>query len=161
MRFLRGWTLINLATKHVNIKGLQMQFSALKKMPLHWPRGTGLPLWGRYQPTAVALQGRGLSWLCDLQAQSLDICAGLLQRTLDNPDTVSFSCRRLLCKENKQTSKRELQSYQGFPILSQTAPRSQLSIPAAVYRPAQTAPERILFFVKWSWDLHFPEISLH
>ena len=55
MRFLRGWMLINFMTKHVNIKGLQIHFSAVKKMPFYWPRGTGLPPWSGHQTMAVVL----------------------------------------------------------------------------------------------------------
>lgn len=58
MRFLRGRVLINFMTKHVNIKGLQIQFSAVKKMPFYCLRWTGLSLHGgsaqlcSCQPTA-------------------------------------------------------------------------------------------------------------
>lgn len=46
------------------------------------------------------LNGAELPWQCHLQAQSPRVCAALLQRTLDSPDTSPPSHPHLLWKQN-------------------------------------------------------------
>lgn len=119
MRFLRGWMLINFMTKHVNIKGLQIQFSAVMKMPFYWLKGTGLPLWSGHQATAVVLTAQ--RFITTVQpANPVPRCMRWPSPKDSNPDTCSPSHPRLLWKQTNTQARRELQSYSGFPSVSQT-----------------------------------------
>lgn len=158
MRFLRGRMLINFMTKHVNIKSLQIQFSAVKKMPFYWLRWTGLSLWSGHRAAAVVTEGEHSCAAANLLPRWT--CSPL-QRTLDNPDTSSPSRPRLLWKENKypgQEGTAELRWHLKCFTGSSSIPGFLFLL--AFCRPAQTAPGTTPFFVTRFWVTNFWDISL-
>lgn len=155
MRFSRGWMLISFITKHVNIKGLQTQFSAVKKMPFSWLRGTGLPLWSGHQALAVVLT------VChhncatckpspqrNVLAFSKGLWTALIPPSLSRP--------RLLWKENKYTGQEGIAELPWFPKhITDNSPVPVFLFLLPSSRPARTAPGMIPFFVTLFWVSNF------
>lgn len=118
--------LINFMTKHVNIKDLQIQLSAMKKIPFYWLRRTPLPPWSRHQAMTVLLTVRRvITTVQPANPVPRCMCWPPLKDSGNPGTSPSSGTSSFQALEGKQIHRPgELQSYPGFPSVSQKGPQS-------------------------------------
>lgn len=161
MRFLRGWMLINFMTKHVNIKGLQIQFSAAMKMPFYWLKGTGLPLWSGHQAMAVVLTAR--RFITTMQpANPIPRCTRWPSpKDSGQPWYLLTLTSKTPLEANTHTGQEGIAELLWFPkYITDNSPIPVFLFLLLFYSPVRTAPGRMLFFVRWFGESNFPDTSL-